>query len=64
MKLLGVHIIGEHATELAHIGLIAMMTGAQADFFDETGFNLPTLSQMYKTAALDAISRIQVGGRA
>jgi NAD(P) transhydrogenase len=64
MKLLGVHIIGEHATELAHIGLIAMMTGAQADFFDETCFNLPTLSQMYKTAALDAISRVQVGGRA
>ena len=55
LKLLGVHVIGEHATELVHIGLIAMLTNSTARIFDEACFNLPTLGQLYKTAALDAI---------
>jgi NAD(P) transhydrogenase len=57
MKLLGVHAIGELATELVHIGLIAMLTGAKADLFDETCFNVPTLGAIYKTAALDAMGQ-------
>jgi NAD(P) transhydrogenase len=55
LKLLGVHVIGERATELVHIGLIAMLTNSTAHIFDEACFNVPTLGQLYKTAALDAI---------
>ena len=50
MKLLGVHVIGEQATELVHIGLTAMLMGATADVFDEACFNLPTLGDLYKLA--------------
>ena len=57
MKLVGVHAIGEQATELVHLGLIAMLTNCTAHVFDEACFNLPTLGQMYKVAALDAITR-------
>jgi len=55
MKLLGAHAIGEQATELVHIGLIAMLAGATAEIFDEACFNIPTLGHLYKTATLDAI---------
>jgi NAD(P) transhydrogenase len=55
MKLLGVHAIGEQATELVHIGLIAMLTGSAAELFDEACFNIPTLSDLYKIATVDAI---------
>ena len=47
--------IGEQTTELAHVGLIAMLCGATAALFDQACFNLPTLGQLYKIAALDAI---------
>jgi NAD(P) transhydrogenase len=56
MKLLGVHAIGEQATELVHIGLIAMLTGSASELFDEACFNIPTLSDLYKIATVDAIS--------
>lgn len=51
LKLLGVHALGEHATELVHVGLIAMLTGGTARIFDEACFNMPTLSELYKFAA-------------
>ena len=51
LKLLGVHVLGEHATEMVHVGLIAMLAGATARIFDEACFNLPTLSEIYKFAA-------------
>lgn len=51
LKLLGVHVFGEHATELVHIGLMAMLTGATAQVLDEVCFNVPTLSELYKFAA-------------
>lgn len=51
LKLLGVHVLGEHATEIVHVGLIAMLAGATARIFDEACFNLPTLSEIYKFAA-------------
>jgi NAD(P) transhydrogenase len=54
-KLLGVHVMGEQATELVHIGLMAMLMEATADLFDEACFNLPTLSELYKFATFDAI---------
>jgi NAD(P) transhydrogenase len=55
MKLLGVHIIGEQATEIVHIGLMAMLAGFTADVFVEACFNAPTLGALYKSAAFDAM---------
>lgn len=55
MKLLGVHVMGEQASELIHIGLTALLTGAGADLFIQTCFNYPTLSEMYKYATYDAL---------
>ena len=54
MRLLGVHAMGEQATELIHIGMIALMTSASADLFDEACFNVPTLGALYKVAAFEA----------
>ena len=55
MRLLGVHVVGEHATELVHIGLVAMMSNSGADLFNRTCFNYPTLGDLYKYASYDAI---------
>ncbi|HWO01473.1 MAG TPA: Si-specific NAD(P)(+) transhydrogenase [Blastocatellia bacterium] len=55
MKVLGVHVIGEQASELAHIGLIAMLTGSGAELFNTACFNYPTLGDLYKYAAYDAM---------
>jgi NAD(P) transhydrogenase len=54
-KLLGVHIMGELATDVVHIGLVAMMCNASADLFIDACFNLPTLGILYKTATLHAL---------
>lgn len=54
-RLLGVHILGEQASELVHVGLLALLQGASARLFLETCFNYPTLSEAYQTAALDAL---------
>src|SRR5207247_1009976 len=50
-KLLGVHVLGEGATELVHIGMMAMLAGASDGIFDEACFNLPTLAELYKSSA-------------
>ncbi len=63
MKLLGVHCLGEGATELIHIGLMALMAGANADLFIQTCFNYPTLSEAYKYAAYDALGRRSKGSK-
>lgn len=55
MKLVGVHCIGEGATELIHIGLTAMLSGATATLFIEACFNYPTLSESYKYATYAAL---------
>ena len=55
MKLLGVHMIGELATELIHIGLTALLTGAGADLFVQSCYNYPTLTETYKYATYDAL---------
>ena len=57
-KLLGVHIIGEGASELVHIGQVAMALGATLDFFVDNVFNYPTLAECYKVAALDAFNKL------
>ena len=51
LKLLGVHAIGELASELVHIGLIAMAADCDATVFGELSFNVPTLGALYQDAA-------------
>jgi NAD(P) transhydrogenase len=58
MKLLGVHIMGEQATEIVHVGLMAMMAGCTADVFIEACFNSPTLGALYKSATIDAFLQV------
>jgi NAD(P) transhydrogenase len=55
MRLLGVSVIGEQATELVHVGLTALLQGATAELFIQTCFNYPTLSELYKYATYDAL---------
>jgi NAD(P) transhydrogenase len=57
-KLLGVHIIGERASELIHIGQAVMSFNGTIDYFVDTVFNYPTLSDAYKVAALNGINRL------
>lgn len=57
MQLVGVHVIGEQASELVHIGLTAILMNATSDLFIQTCFNYPTLSEMYKYATYDALGR-------
>ena len=59
-KLLGVHIIGEGASELIHIGQAVLAFDGEVDYFVNTVFNYPTLAECYKTAGLDAINRLRV----
>jgi NAD(P) transhydrogenase len=56
--LLGVHAIGEGATELIHIGQAVMAYKGTIDYFIDTVFNYPTLAECYKVAALDGINRL------
>jgi len=55
LRLLGAHGIGEQATELVHLGLLALQLGRGAEFFWRTCFNYPTLGDLYKLAAHDAM---------
>lgn len=57
-KLLGVHIIGEGASELVHIGQAVLTFNGNIDYFVSTVFNYPTLAECYKTAAFDGINRL------
>lgn len=57
LKLLGVHCVGEGATELVHIGLVNLLAGGGAELFIEACFNYPTLSEAYKYATYDALGR-------
>jgi NAD(P) transhydrogenase len=56
-RLLGVHVIGEGASELVHIGQMALMGGLGIDTFIETIFNFPTLAEAYRVAAFDVVKQ-------
>ena len=56
-RLLGVHIVGEGATELIHIGQAVLNLKGTIDYFIENTFNYPTLAEAYKIAGLDAWNR-------
>ena len=57
-KLLGIHIIGEGASELVHIGQIGLAMGTELDYFVDNVFNYPTLAECYRIAALDALNKL------
>jgi NAD(P) transhydrogenase len=57
-ELLGVHIIGESASELIHTGQAVMSLGGTLDYFIRTVFNYPTLTECYKIAAFDGVNRL------
>ncbi len=57
-KVLGVHIIGEGASELVHIGQAVMILGGTIDYFIDTVFNYPTLAECYKVAAFNGLGRL------
>jgi NAD(P) transhydrogenase len=57
-RLLGVHIIGENATELVHIGQAVLNLKGTVEYFVENTFNYPTLAEAYKIAGLDAWNRM------
>ncbi len=54
-RLLGVHIIGERSTELIHLGAAVIQFGGAIDYFIQSVFNHPTLSEIYKYAAYDGL---------
>ena len=56
--ILGVHIIGESASELVHVGQMAMTCSATVDVLAATVFNYPTLAQCYKMAALEVVMQL------
>jgi NAD(P) transhydrogenase len=57
-KVLGVHIIGEGAAELVHIGQAVMTFDGTVDYFIDTVFNYPTLAECYKVAAFNGLGRL------
>ncbi len=56
--ILGVHIIGEGAAELIHIGQAVMILNGTVDYFVDAVFNYPTLAEAYKAAAFNGINRL------
>jgi NAD(P) transhydrogenase len=62
-RLLGVQVIGEGASELVHIGQMAMLGGLPIDAFVDCTFNFPTLAEAYRVAALDIVGRRTAAGR-
>lgn len=58
-ELLGVHIIGEYATELVHIGQAVMALKGGLGYLRDAVFNYPTLAECYKVAALDGFNKLR-----
>jgi NAD(P) transhydrogenase len=58
LELLGVHIVGENASELLHIGMVVMQFKGTINAFIDCVFNFPTLSEAYKYAAYDGLGNV------
>jgi NAD(P) transhydrogenase len=57
-KLLGVHALGQRATEIIHIGQAVLFYGGSVDYFHDMVFNYPTLAEAYKVAALNGLNKL------
>ncbi len=60
LEILGVHCIGETATEIVHIGQAVMTLGGTVCYFTQTVFNYPTMAECYKVAALDGLNKVRL----
>ena len=58
LKLLGVHIIGDRAAEIVHIGQAVLSFSGTVEYFRDTVFNYPTMAEAYKVAALDGMNKL------
>ena len=58
LKLLGVHVLGEAATELVHLGQAVIHFGGTIEYFIHSTFNVPTMSEAYKYAAYDGLGQV------
>jgi NAD(P) transhydrogenase len=57
-KLLGVHALGQRATEIIHIGQAVLFYGGSVEYFRDVVFNYPTLAEAYKVAAFDGLNKL------
>lgn len=58
-KLLGIHVIGEGAAEIIHLGQAVQQLGGTIEYFVQGVFNYPTLTECYKVAALDGLNKVR-----
>ncbi len=58
LEILGVHCIGDLATEIVHIGQAVMSLGGKINYFCETVFNYPTMAECYRVAAFNGLNRL------
>jgi len=58
LKLFGVHVIGDRAAEIVHIGQVVLTVGGTIEYFRDAVFNYPTLAEAYKVAALDGLNKL------
>ena len=59
LEVLGVHALGEGATEIIHIGQAVMSLRGTLAYFRDTVFNYPTFAEAYKVAALDGLNKLR-----
>lgn len=59
LEILGIHVIGRGATEVIHIGQVAMSFNAKIDYFIDQVFNYPTYAEGYRVAALNGYNKIK-----
>ena len=57
-QLLGVQVVGDSATELVHIGQLALQSGTTIESFIDNVFNFPTYAEAYRIAALDILGQV------
>jgi NAD(P) transhydrogenase len=62
LQLLGVHIVGDNASELVHIGQMVMMTGGSVEMLSKTVFNYPSLAEAYRVAAVNGLDKLRRRG--
>jgi pyruvate/2-oxoglutarate dehydrogenase complex dihydrolipoamide dehydrogenase (E3) component len=58
LTLLGIHAIGQRATEIIHIGQAVLAFGGTIEYFRDAVFNYPTLAEAYKVAALNGLNKL------
>jgi NAD(P) transhydrogenase len=58
LKLLGIHAIGQRATEIIHIGQAVLAFGGTVEYFRDAVFNYPTLAEAYRVAALNGLNKL------